>query len=228
MRTIETLNFLAENGLDIDINDIENNADVNTREKYEVNEPIHKWDGYYLGDADEDVLNEVAKKQGFDNYDDLLSDMDNYFLDELDKLASEKLEKMDPFTVKVEKVEQGYPHEVSYFVYTNNKEHAISEYEDYELIEEFTSHENLFRFKKTEKELFEFSLNRTQSQIAQELGLWEKWNEESWDGKEFQSSIVTLTEKQIEKFNDFCDEKGLNGSFEGYEDSRIKKEDALS
>lgn len=88
--------------------------------------------------------------------------------------------------------------------------------------------ETLKNLQENENELFEFSLNRTQSQIAQELGLWEKWSEESWDGKEYQSSIVQLSAKDIDEFNAFCDKKGLNGSFEGHEDSSINKEDALN
>jgi len=63
--------------------------DIKVREEFCVDEPIHLLEAYYLGDAGEDVLNEIAKKRGFDDYKDLLNAMD-YRLLELAKEYPDK------------------------------------------------------------------------------------------------------------------------------------------
>ena len=149
MNAFNTLRFLQDNSFDIDLIDLVNQADINTREKFGVNEPIHKWDGYYIGDADEEALNEIAKKHNLEDYDELFFEMDREFENELERLASEKLESLDNFTLVVEKTESDYPYDVAnYIIYTNNREHAIEEFGDFELVEEYTSYEGLYRFKK--------------------------------------------------------------------------------
>ncbi len=151
MNALNTLRFLQDNSFDlnIDLIDIENQADINTREKFGVNEPVHKWDGYYIGDADEEALNEIAKKHNLEDYDELFFEMDSEFENEFERLASEKLESLDNFTLEVEKTESDYPYDVAnYIIYTNNREHAIEEFGDFELVEEYTSYEGLYRFKK--------------------------------------------------------------------------------
>lgn len=152
MNALNTLRFLQDNSFDIDLIDLENQADINTREKFGVNEPVNKWDGYYIGDADEEALNEIAKKHNLEDYDELFTEMDSEFENEFERLASEKLESLDNFTLEVEKTESDYPYDVAnYIIYTNNREHAIEEFEDFELVEEHTSYEGLYRFKKTDK-----------------------------------------------------------------------------
>ena len=152
MKTLSTLRFLQDNSFDlnIDLSDIENQADLNTRAKFEVEEPIHKWDGYYIGDADEDVMNEIAKKHNLDDYVELLFDIDSEFENESERLASEKLASLKNFTLEISTVENA-DSDISYYIYTNNKDYAIEEFEDFELVEEYTSYDGLYRFKKTDK-----------------------------------------------------------------------------
>lgn len=85
---------LAKEGFDIDTNDIEDQADETTRTIFGVREPVHKLDAYYIGDADEQVLNEIAKKHGLEDYDDLLARMDSYFKEELERISSKILEQI--------------------------------------------------------------------------------------------------------------------------------------
>lgn len=70
-------------GLD-EINDIicanHNSLDEVTRDKFGVMEPIHLWEAYYLGDANEDSLLEVAKDHGFDDIKSLLKEMDMHLI----------------------------------------------------------------------------------------------------------------------------------------------------
>ncbi len=94
MKTFDELLRLAKEGFDIDINDIENQADDNVRNYFGVHEPIHKLDAYYVGDADEQVLNEIAKKHGLEDCDDLLARMDSYFKEELERISSKILEQI--------------------------------------------------------------------------------------------------------------------------------------
>ena len=152
MKTLSTLRFLQDNSFDlnIDLSDIENQADLNTRAKFEVEEPIHKWDGYYIGDADEDVMNEIGKKHNLDDYVELLFEMDSEFENESERLASEKLASLKNFTLEIATVENA-DSDISYYIYTNNKDYAIEEFEDFELVEEYTSYDGLYRFKKTDK-----------------------------------------------------------------------------
>lgn len=150
MNALNTLRFLQDNSLDIDLIDLENQADINTREKFGVNEPVHKWDGYYIGDADEDVMNEIAKKHNCEYYDELFTEMDSEFENEYERLASEKLASLENFTLEIETAENT-DSDISYYIYTNNKGYAIEEFEDFELMEEHTSYEGLYRFKKTDK-----------------------------------------------------------------------------
>jgi hypothetical protein len=85
---------LAKEGFDIDTNDIEDQADETTRTIFGVREPVHKLDAYYIGDADEQVLNEIAKKHGLEDYDDLLARMDSCFKEELERISSKILEQI--------------------------------------------------------------------------------------------------------------------------------------
>lgn len=55
--------------------------DVMVRKEFGVDEPIHILEAYYLGDADENVLTEIAEKKGFDDYKDLLNAMDHRLLE---------------------------------------------------------------------------------------------------------------------------------------------------
>lgn len=54
--------------------------DLQTREHFNVNEPIHLYECYYAGDANEDALNETARAAGHENYHALLSAMDRYLV----------------------------------------------------------------------------------------------------------------------------------------------------
>lgn len=60
----------------------QDNLDMKVREKYGLGtEPLHLWEAYYIGDADEDVVLEAAKKHGFDDEDELFAQMDRDLLD---------------------------------------------------------------------------------------------------------------------------------------------------
>ena len=68
------------------INDIvyaNNNAlDIQVREVFNINEPIHLWECYNVGDADIEVLNNIAIQKGYKSYKALLREM-NWCLIEL-------------------------------------------------------------------------------------------------------------------------------------------------
>lgn len=86
---------LTKEELEFKKQDIEILADLETREKFDINEPINLFDGYYYqGRADEDVLNEIASKNGYSYYEDLLDAMSTYYNDivdeELSKLEEER------------------------------------------------------------------------------------------------------------------------------------------
>jgi hypothetical protein len=86
MKTIER--ELSEK-MNIDVNELAVNTDILIRERFNIYEPIHKFECYYIGDADEDVLNRIAEENGLNDYRELLSMMDKEFEEEY----SNKLEK---------------------------------------------------------------------------------------------------------------------------------------
>lgn len=57
------------------------NFDEKVRSEFSINEPIHLWEAYYIGDANEDILSEIALSKGFDNYTELLKEMDYMLLE---------------------------------------------------------------------------------------------------------------------------------------------------
>lgn len=60
----------------------DDNLDMRVREKYELgSEALHLWAEYEIGDADEEVVLIAAKKNGFEDIDDLLTAMDNDLLE---------------------------------------------------------------------------------------------------------------------------------------------------
>jgi len=71
-----------------DIMDIEIDTDVETREFFDISEPIFLEDGYYLGDADEEIMNDIAINKGYEDYSELFDAMDIYFTD----LKKEKID----------------------------------------------------------------------------------------------------------------------------------------
>jgi hypothetical protein len=54
------------------IEDIVNNLDIAIREKYKVAEPLHLWEGYKVGDANEQTL---LAETGYSDVEVLLNDM---------------------------------------------------------------------------------------------------------------------------------------------------------
>lgn len=70
--------------------DPEISLDMKVREKYGLgDEALHLWEGYYLGDADEEKVKAVAEKHGFQDIDDLFKQMDA----DLNELAENYPEK---------------------------------------------------------------------------------------------------------------------------------------
>lgn len=62
--------------------EIINDFDMKVREKYNLeDEPLHLWESYYIGDADEDTILEVAKNNECDEIGDLLDLMDRKLFD---------------------------------------------------------------------------------------------------------------------------------------------------
>jgi hypothetical protein len=69
-----------------EINDIVNNLDIKVREEFKAESlPVHLWEAYYKGDASEDDLNEVAKMNECEDYDQLLKKMDESLSDLAEK-----------------------------------------------------------------------------------------------------------------------------------------------
>ena len=64
--------------------------DVEIREQFNVSEPIHLWENYCIGDADEAKL---LAETGYDDIDDLFSDMDDAYLMQLDDAVDDYDEK---------------------------------------------------------------------------------------------------------------------------------------
>ena len=63
-----------------------NSLDVQTRDYFDMlNHPVHLWEAYYLGEADEDELNKLAEEKGFEDYKELLAAMDSYMNDLADQ-----------------------------------------------------------------------------------------------------------------------------------------------
>lgn len=59
----------------------DDSLDWKTREKFGcAYQPVHLWESYYIGDADEDELTSIAKEQGYSEYQELLIAMDRYLL----------------------------------------------------------------------------------------------------------------------------------------------------
>lgn len=55
--------------------------DLQTRKHFGIeSEPVHIWDRYYLGDADEENLQKIAKGKGYESYQDLLNAADIHLL----------------------------------------------------------------------------------------------------------------------------------------------------
>lgn len=59
--------------------------DAQVRCEFGIDQPIHLWEAYYIGDADAEEMNEIAINKGFDNYIELLAAMDG----RLNQLAEE-------------------------------------------------------------------------------------------------------------------------------------------
>lgn len=146
----ETVKFLVENEqLDFDtIQDIEIASDRQTRDEYECEEPIHIYESYYIGDADEDVLNELAEKHDYVDYQELLNGMYSRFED----ICEEKFEELINSKNIVFEVER----DGEWYIYTTNEETAVQKYEDFETVlkESYTSFPGLLSFTQEEREYY--------------------------------------------------------------------------
>lgn len=63
--------------------------DTQTRKHFGIEEPIHLWDRYSIGDADEDKLNAIAHRKGYFGYTALFISMNHH----LNQLASDYPDK---------------------------------------------------------------------------------------------------------------------------------------
>jgi hypothetical protein len=75
----------------------EEGLDMQVRKEYSVEEPIHLWADYAVGDANEDVLLQVAKQNGFEDVESLLDSMTK----RLNSLCDDIPEKIDWFPAKM-------------------------------------------------------------------------------------------------------------------------------
>lgn len=63
--------------------------DAKVRAEFKVNEhPLHLWERYYIGDADENILLKIAKYQGFNDISELFSAMDRKLIELCEELAN--------------------------------------------------------------------------------------------------------------------------------------------
>lgn len=123
------------------------NADLKVREEFECDEPIHLFDAYYIGDASEDALNEVAKKNGCEDYKGLLIKMDGRY----SEILEDELKNILDRPLYLEVYEDG---EMSIYATESGIEKAKEEYEDHltELVEAYTAFPYLFKFVPDERE----------------------------------------------------------------------------
>ena len=79
------LNKKGYTSVDI-IQEIITEVDQKTREFFDVeNYPVHLWEKYYIGDADENELTQLAVSRNLESYQELLEEMDIYLEDLLNK-----------------------------------------------------------------------------------------------------------------------------------------------
>ena len=65
--------------------------DMQTRIEFGIqDEPVHLWEAYYVGDSDEEKLNEIAKSKGYEDHNELLDAATKY----LNSLAESYPEKL--------------------------------------------------------------------------------------------------------------------------------------
>lgn len=65
--------------------------DMQTRIEFGVSDhPIHLWEAYYSGDADEEELQKIAEEKGFEDYHELLKAMDRHLLTLAEEYPSKK------------------------------------------------------------------------------------------------------------------------------------------
>lgn len=57
------------------------NLDGKTRGEFGIDEPVHLFEKYYLGDADANVMERIALDQGYDSCIDLLGAMDSRLIE---------------------------------------------------------------------------------------------------------------------------------------------------
>ncbi len=59
----------------------DNSLDIQVRKYYKVEgEPLHLWEAYYIGDANEEEIEKIAKKHNCDTIEGLFSEMDDMLL----------------------------------------------------------------------------------------------------------------------------------------------------
>lgn len=53
--------------------------DMQTRKEFGFeSQPVHLWEAYYIGEADKEIMNKIAKDRGFDHYKELLKAATNH------------------------------------------------------------------------------------------------------------------------------------------------------
>jgi len=91
MKTVEQI--LTSKGYDnSEIDSLINwdGLDTKVREEFNVSEPIHLWEAYYIGDGDENILNDIAKSRGLEDYSELLKEMDYRLLELAEQIEDKK------------------------------------------------------------------------------------------------------------------------------------------
>lgn len=89
--------ILGEKGYSDEIADIIHDLDIEVRDKFEISEPIFLWEKYYIGDADHEILCQLANAQGFEGIHDLFEAMDWELISMCQSVPS-KWDKLKPVT----------------------------------------------------------------------------------------------------------------------------------
>ena len=86
------------------LQDIQIKADEKTREEFGIEEPIHLWESYCIGDAEEEKL--LANHLEYDSLDELFSAMDSYYEQVSEELYEEFVDAHYLYTLSINDFKQ--------------------------------------------------------------------------------------------------------------------------
>lgn len=87
------LSKIESTNSDLDLSKMYTKADAYTRDHFGIYEPIILTDeGFKIGEAEEELVNEIVKEQGFTNMNDFFNAMNEHHKKLLDEYAKEILD----------------------------------------------------------------------------------------------------------------------------------------